>query len=128
MTPYEKYVEFEKQNKENQKQFVNQDDDSVLLKLNRPYAVDEYVILLKDYPSEDLYRGYVCLILDILYYYSSPLEDNAAHDYEVVFRSNSDKKIFSLSTTEILVTIPGCDLLRIESQDLRYRSSFTGMF
>jgi hypothetical protein len=128
LTPYEKYVEFEKQTKENQKQFVNQDCETVILKLNRPYAIDEYVVLLKDYPSEDLYRGYVCIIVDILYDYSYPFENNVEHDYQVVFRSNFDKKDLSFSATEILVTIPGRDLLRIETQDLRYRSSFTKMF
>jgi hypothetical protein len=131
LTPFQKYLEFEKQNQENQKQFGNEDSESVRLKLNRPYAVEEYVVLLKDFPDEDLYRGYVCLILEISYDYSYPFEDNAAHDYQVVFRSYFDEKdpekLLS-SKPEILATISGRDLLRLETQDLRYRTSFQTMY
>lgn len=128
LTTYERYIEFQKQNKENYKEFVNQDIDSTMLKLNRPYATNDSVVLLNDYPDEDLYRGYVCIILDILYDYSYPFENNAAHDYEVFFKSTFDKKDLLSSEPGITVTIPGRDLLRIETQDLRYRSSFPKMF
>ena len=139
LTPYEKYVEFEKQNKENYKEFVNRDEESIILKLNRPFARQEYVVLLKDYPDDNLYRGYVCVIIDI-YYDWSLLEDNTAHDYQVEFISDFDEKDPSIIlarkpetnceviSSTITALVSGRDLLRIEMQDLRYRISFPKMF
>lgn len=139
LTPYEKYVEFQKQNKENSKEFIYRDRESIMLKLNRPFAIQEYVVLLKDYPDDDLYRGYVCVIIDIYYDWSS-LEDNTAHDYQVEFFSDFDEKDPSIILARkpeincevipstIIALISGRDLLRIEMQDLRYRISFPKMF
>ncbi len=139
LTPYEKYVEFQKQNKENYKEFVNRDRESIMLKLNRPFVVRESVVLLKDYPDDHLYRGNVCVIIDI-YYDWSLLEDNTAHDYQVELISDFDEKDPSIILAQkpeincevkpstIIALISGRDLLRIEMQDLRYRISFPKMF
>ena len=110
-----------------------------MLKLNRPFAIGESVVLLKDYPDYDLYRGNVCVIIDIYYDWSS-LDDNTAHDYEVEFRSYFDEKDPSIIlarkpetnceviSSTIVALVSGRDLLRLEMQDLRYRISFPKMF
>lgn len=96
-------------------------------------------MLLKDHPNYNLYRRYVCVILDVYYDWSS-LKDQTAHDYQVEFALDFDEKdpsrvsadkqknkaniYYELILTKIVAEIAGPDLFRIETQNLRYRISF----
>lgn len=44
----------------------SQGEDSIKSKLNRIMTVNDMVVLLKDFPDDLMYTGYLCTIIDVL--------------------------------------------------------------
>jgi hypothetical protein len=44
----------------------NQGKSSVNTKLNRALDVNDQVVLIKDFPSKNLYKGYLCHIISVV--------------------------------------------------------------
>lgn len=106
-----------------------QGDDSVRIKLDRPMQVSDYVVLLKDFADFNLYKGYLCQITEVVQYSKDPNQCQ----YHVIFDSDfadddpslkSSRKDFEFIQTEEHIYLSGKDLIRLEIQDLRFRTYF----
>ncbi len=110
-------------------------------KLIRPFAIGNYVFVLKNFPKYNIYKGYLCNILEIydgsLVYDSIGLKKiyHNINFYMIIFNSEfSDRDLslisqnsnpnFKFCSTEYTMKILGRDLLRVEDQDLIHRTSF----
>jgi len=112
--------------------FMNyQGKEHVLKKLNRPFQIDDEVVLLKNIPESNLYKGYLCIIDDVEITSDNP-EDSRYHiHFESEFDSDDRSrqsierfKDFDFSSSYEDTFVSGNEILRLETQDLRYRTSF----
>ena len=112
-----------------------QGQDSIRKKLNRPFGIGEQVVLLKDYPENNVYRGYVCSIIDVYYKgkdeNSNQIPDSCELEFFSVF-PDEDKpkglerleKNCEYPTTCQAIIMSSKDFARVEEQDLQYKTFF----
>lgn len=108
-----------------------QGEEHIIKKLNRPLQPYDDVILLKNIPEANLYKGYLCVI-DYIEITAKNPEDSL---YHIFFSSQFDPddksrqsigrfKEFKFSSSFEDSYVYGKDILRVETQDLRYRTHF----
>jgi len=111
-----------------------QGKSSVSSKLNRVLKVGDPVVLLKDFPDVDLYKGYLCTIIAV--FGGGEGGENADIFYEVEFFStfeNNDNSLksqkrnlaFEFPSTSYTTFVKGGDLIRLVNQDLIYTTCFS---
>lgn len=110
----------------------SQGEDSIKSKLNRIMTVNDMVVLLKDFPDDLMYTGYLCTIIDVL----GQRESDGEMYYEIEFESgfkdsdlsrkskerNSD---FEFPVTHYTTYVSRKDIVRLETQDLYYNTFFS---
>jgi len=109
-----------------------QGKNSVDSKLNRILKVGDNVVLLKDFPDVDLYKGYLCTIIAVLG--GSEKEDEIYYEIEFfsTFKDNdySQKSLkrnldFEFPSTSYTTFVKGKDFIRVVNQDLYYQTCFS---
>lgn len=109
----------------------SQGKDSIKIKVERQLSLGDYVVLTKDLPELLLYKGYLCRIIGIF----SESEIPGQNCYEIEFdsyfgnddysRKSETRNVgFEFPSTCYVTIVLGKDLLRVESQDLYYRTYF----
>ena len=100
-------------------------------KLNRPIQIGDNVILLKNYPDLNLYKGYLCVVVEISGSSKSPDEPLYLISFESDFSENDRSlnsktlfKDFIFPSTFSEVFVEKKDIVRLETQDLRYQTYF----
>lgn len=112
--------------------FINdQGKGSVKNKLDRKLNVNDSVILLKDYSKDLIYRGYFCTIIGIFGYLENEQEFLYEIEFDSCFEENDKSRLsqeynpsFEFPCSNYNSIVPGSDLLRVETQDLCYRTNF----
>ena len=101
-------------------------------KLNRVFAIGDQVVLLKNMPDEQIYKGSLCTI--IAAFGSAESSDDKSF-YEIQFDSNfrdddlsrrSQKRYrdFEFPSTLYAAIVSGKDIIRLVDQNLRYKTWF----
>lgn len=101
-------------------------------KLNRVFAIGDQVVLLKNMPDEQIYKGSLCTI--IAAFGSAESSDDKSF-YEIQFDSNfrdddlsrrSQKRYrdFEFPSTLYVAIVSGKDIIRLVDQNLRYKTWF----
>ena len=91
--------------------------------------------MLKDLPDQKLYKGYFCVITMIVGY-KMDCENNPIFFYDVEFNSHLKKNDpsrqslkrypdFDFPTETVPGTVSDEDIIRVEFQDLEYRTYFS---
>lgn len=92
------------------------------------------IVLLKDFPDADLYKGYVCTIIDV--FGGKEGVEEADTSYEIEFYStfeDTDNSLkskkrnlaFEFPTTSYTTFVKGRDFIRLVNQDLIYTTCFS---
>lgn len=100
-------------------------------KLKRPLYVGDVVILIKDIPQDLVFKGYSCVITEVI----KSSTDLSDCQYEVTFNSWFDEDDdsrksqslhpeFEFPTTALETIVTGNDIVRLQDQDLRYKTFF----
>ena len=108
-----------------------QGKDPVKIKLERPLLVGDSVVLLKDFPDNMLFKGYVCEVMSV----ENLSIDPSQSLYQVVFHSDFNKNDPSLNskgnssdfrfpTQSTNIFVSGDNIIRLEFQDLQYKTYF----
>lgn len=103
----------------------SQGESSVDVKLNRALDTNDRVVLIKDYPSANLYKGYCCDIISVV-------DKNL---YEIEFFSTFEENDFSLKSqkrhpnfeypcSSYTMCVSSEDIIRLVNQDLYYQTCF----
>ncbi len=110
----------------------SQGEDSIKSKLNRIMAVNDMVVLLKDFPDDLMYTGYLCTIIAV--FSKGDLDDEI--DYEIEFesdfldtdlsqKSKERNSNFEFPVTHYTTYVSRKDIVRLETQDLYYKTFFS---
>jgi len=108
-----------------------QGEESVDRKLNRVFYIGDQVVLLKNMPDEQIYKGSLCTI--IAAFGSGESSDETS--YEIQFDSNfrdddlSRRSLkrhsnFEFPSSVYVAVVSGKDIVRLVEQDLRYKTWF----
>lgn len=88
--------------------------------------------MLKDIPEENLYRGYLCTVSDVYYDFKNEENDSCEIQFYSTFDdddlsriSQKKNKDFVFPTTGAMTIISKKYLVRVETQDLEYRTFFS---
>lgn len=111
-----------------------QGKSSVNSKLNRVVTVGDPVVLIKDFPHADLYKGYVCTIIYV--FGGKKGVEGADTSYEIEFYStfeDNDNSLksqkrnlsFEFPITSYTTFVKGRDFIRLVNQDLIYTTCFS---
>jgi len=95
-------------------------------------AVNDMVVLLKDFPNDSMYSGYLCTIiavfskgdLDKEIYYEIEFESEFL-DNDLSQKSKERNSDFEFPITHYTTYVSGKDIVRLETQDLYYRTFFS---
>ena len=101
-----------------------QNERSVEIKLHRQFKVGDPVVLVEDFLEELMFRGYCCNIIGI-----------SGNTYEIAFeasfsdnspspKSQQQNPNFEFPDTHYVATVPRDAFVRVEFQDLYYRTHF----
>ena len=86
------------------------------------------IVLTKDYSKDLVFKGYLCTINSEVGTVSQPfyeVEFDSCFDANDLFRgSKKDNLGYEFSESNYVVIVSGDDIIRIETQDLFYRTSF----
>jgi len=115
-----------------------QGKSSVRSKLDRVLKIGDMVVLLKDFPEVDMYKGYLCTIIGI---FGGGVGEgregaNTFYKYEVEFFSTFEKNDnsrksqkrnldFDFPSTSYTTFVKGGDLIRLVNKDLIYTTCFS---
>lgn len=110
----------------------NQGEDSIKPKLNRVMHVNDTVVLLKDFPNDSMYRGYLCTIISV--FGNGDLDDEL--DYEIEFesdfldndlsrKSQEHHSNFEFPVSHYTTYVSRKDVAYLETQDLYYKTFFS---
>ena len=115
---------------------IVQGQDSIRKKLNRPFGIGEKVVLLKDFPNNNLYKGYLCTVTEVFYKRKENKPDEFEYSCEVEFYSTfpdddpsrnlqplNNNNIFPITSETIILS--SNDFTRLENQDLEYKIYFS---
>jgi len=108
-----------------------QGEQSVDRKLNRVFAVGDQVVLLKNMPEEQLYKGSLCTIIAIFggeessdeFFYEIEF-DSGFKDNDLSRRSQKRYPDFEFPSSFYVTIVSGKDLVRLINQDLHYKTWF----
>ena len=108
-----------------------QGTEHVSKKLDRPIQVDDNVILLKNCPDFHLYQGSLCVVVEITGSSTIPDEQLYLISFESDFskndKSRKSKELFNdfmFPSTTSEVHVKRNDIVRLETQDLRFQTYF----
>ena len=100
-------------------------------KLKRPLYVGDVIILIKDFPLDLVFKGYACVITEVI----KSSTDLSDCQYEVTFISRFDEDDnsrksqflhpeFEFPATELQTIVTGNEIARLQTQDLCYKTFF----
>ena len=105
--------------------------EHVSKKLDRPIQIGDNVILLKNYSGFHLYKGYLCVVVEILGSSTIPDEQLYLIYFESDFSENDRSRKsrgrfndFIFPSTSSEVHVKKNDIVRLETQDLRFQTYF----
>ena len=105
-----------------------QGKESIKCKMERGLSVGDCVMLIHDYPDDLLFKGYVCMIIFAVGTRTEPFyEIEFVSSFDEDDRSRQSKKEnpgLKFPQSNYIATVPGEHLVRLETQDLFYRTSF----
>lgn len=101
-----------------------QGERSVEIKLNRQLKVGDPVVLLEDFPEELLFQGYCCYIIGIFGNTYEILFEASFNDNDPSFKSQQQNSNFEFPDTHYVATVPREAFVRVEFQDLYYKTHF----
>ena len=101
-----------------------QGENSIKTKIERPLRIGDSVILTKDLPEFLLYNGYVCTIIALEKdYYEIEFESSFKED-DSSRKSEKRNVGFEFPNSCYITFVLGEDIIRVETQDLYYRTYF----
>ena len=105
-----------------------QGKESIKCKMERGLSVGDCVMLIHDYPDDLLFKGYVCMIIFAVGTLTEPFyEIEFVSSFDENDRSRQSKKEnpgLEFPQSNYISTVSGEHIVRLETQDLFYRTSF----
>lgn len=108
-----------------------QGEKSINKKLNKMLNTGDEVILLKDFPEEKMYKGYLCTIISVLNAEVSPEKsfyeiqfDSSFEDNDLSRKSQKRHRDFEYPSSTYVTIVSGEDIVRLINQDLLYKTWF----
>lgn len=102
-----------------------QGKSSVNTKLNRPFDTNDPVVVIRDFPSENLYKGYLCQIISVVG------EDLYEIEFFSTFQENDDSlksqkrhPDFEFPYSSYTTFLSSRYFVRLVNQDLYYQTCF----
>jgi len=108
-----------------------QGEKSINKKLNKMLNTGDEFILLKDFPEENMYKGYLCNIISVLNADVSPEKsfyeiqfDSCFEDNDLSRKSQKRHRDFEYPSSVYVTIVSGEDIVRLIKQDLLYKTWF----
>ena len=116
-----KKIDLEVEEKETENKLLIEDQavhPNVNKKLNRLIQQFDLVVILKDFPNENIYRGYLCEVSEVQNRDTNP-DDSV---YQVIFEGNfaNSLDLSKPNRSAESAFVCGRDFVRLETEDLRY--------
>ena len=116
-----KKIDLEVEEKETENKLLIEDQvahPNVNKKLNRLIQQFDLVVILKDFPNENIYRGYLCEISEVQNRHTNP-DDSV---YQVIFEGTiaNSLDLSNPNRSAESAFVCGRDFVRLETEDLRY--------